>query len=285
MSNMPGELLAALEETAIGAARSAGLILINGWQDARDVGYKGDIDLVTDADHRSEEAIVAVIRARFPEHQVLAEEGSVGGQSQEYRWIVDPLDGTTNYAHGYPHFAISIAVERAGRTLLGVVFDPVMDEMFLARSGGGAQLNGRPLAVSAVNQLLRALMCSGFPYDRRRFGPVLKRWAHFARRCQALRRTGSAALDICYVAAGRFDAFWEDGLYPWDAAAGVLLVLEAGGRVTDFRGAAPDLASGEILATNRRLHEVMLAELAIVDGRQPRSQRLRGEARGRRNAS
>jgi myo-inositol-1(or 4)-monophosphatase len=278
----PGEKLASIEDTAIVAARSAGAILIDRWNEARNVSYKGEIDLVTDSDHRSEEAIVAVVRARFPEHQILAEEGSVGGQSQEYRWIVDPLDGTTNYAHGYPHFSVSIALERGGNTLIGVVFDPVRDELFLARSGGGAWLNGRPLAVSAVDQLLRALACSGFPYDRARFGPVLKRWAHFAGRCQALRRTGSAALDICYVAAGRFDAFWEDSLHPWDAAAGVLLVQEAGGRVTNFAGAPADMYAGEVLVTNGALHDVMIAELANANGRQPRSERVRSGPRRRR---
>jgi myo-inositol-1(or 4)-monophosphatase len=284
VSEKPEGLTAAMEDTAVAAARSAGRILIARWQEARDIQYKGESDLVTDADRRAEEAIVAMIRARFPEHRVLAEEGSAGGDSEEFRWIVDPLDGTTNYAHGYPHFAVSIAVERGGSTLIGVVFDPVLDELFLARNGGGAWMNGRPLAVSAVDQLLRALVCSGFPYDRRRFGPVLRRWAHFARRCQALRRTGSAALDICYVAAGRFDGFWEDGLHPWDTTAGVLLVLEAGGRVTDFRGVDPDLAHGEILATNGRLHDIMLAELATADGGPVRPQPSRGAARGRRNA-
>jgi myo-inositol-1(or 4)-monophosphatase len=268
-----GETLLEMEETALAAGRLAGEKLMEVWQDVREVRYKGTVDLVTDADHGSEALIVGLIRERFPGHQILAEEGSVGSQDGEYRWVIDPLDGTTNYAHGFPHFAVSIAVEHLGRPRIGVVVDPVLDETFLARAGGGAYLNGRPIRVSAVDQLLRALVTSGFPYDRHRLDSVLRRWAHFARRCQALRRTGSAALDICYVAAGRFDAFWEDGLYPWDSAAGVLLVREAGGMVSDFAGFEPDLANGEVVASNGILHASMLAELAAADGMNSRGQR------------
>ncbi len=247
-----------LAETAISAARTAGAILLDRWKTSRQIQFKGDINLVTDADRRSEEAIVSVLRSRFPHHQILAEEGSTGGNSDSYRWIIDPLDGTTNYAHGYPHFAVSIALERGGTVILGVVYDPILDELFLARAGEGATLNGQPLRVSNVDQLLRALICTGFPYDRTLFTNTLRRWDYFVRRAQGVRRDGSAALDICYVAAGRFDAFWEDNLFPWDAAAAVLMVQEAGGLVTGFDGGSPDVYRGDIVASNGLIHEAML---------------------------
>ncbi len=254
----PASLLA---ETAVAAARSAGAVLLERLKKTRRIQFKGEINLVTDADRKAEETIVTLLRARFPEHQILAEEGSTGGSSGHYRWIIDPLDGTTNYAHSYPHFAVSIALEQAGTVILGVVYDPVLKELFFATKGGGATLNGRPLQPSSVDQLLQALGCTGFPYDRSQFPATLHRWAYFVQRLQGVRRDGSAALDICYVAAGRFDLFWEDHLSPWDAAAGVLIAQEAGARVTSFQGDAPNIYHGDILATNGLLHPAMLEGL------------------------
>jgi myo-inositol-1(or 4)-monophosphatase len=185
--------------------------------------------------------------------------------SAEYRWIVDPLDGTTNYAHRYPHFAVSVGLERRGEIVVGAVFDPVRDELFLAQTGGGAYLNGHRLEVSATDQIIDSLLCTGFPYDRGSFGVSLRRWEQFVRTAQAVRRDGSAALDICYVAAGRFDGFWEDHLFPWDMAAALLIVREAGGTATDFRGNPGHAFGEELLATNGRIHRAMLATLAESD--------------------
>lgn len=262
MSDNPDLDLRVLSETAVAAAQTAGAVLLDRWKMARRIQFKGDINLVTDADRRSEDVIVSLLRSRFPDHQILAEEGSSGGASPRFRWIIDPLDGTTNYAHGYPHFAVSVALERAGSVILGAVYDPVLDELFLARAGEGATLNGQPLGVSSIDQLLRGLLCTGFPYDRRLFPASLRQWQYFVRRAQGVRRDGSAALDLCYVAAGRFDGFWEDHLFPWDAAAAVLIVREAGGVVTDFRGREPDIYRGDIVATNGHLHAAMLEGLA-----------------------
>jgi myo-inositol-1(or 4)-monophosphatase len=262
MNDLQSPPLSVLLEVAVHATRAAGAMLMERLGLDRRIEHKGVIDLVTDADRAAEEAIVALIRQRFPRHQILAEEGTRGGQDSPYRWIIDPLDGTTNYAHRYPHFAVSVAVELAGELVAGAVYDPVRDEVFSARAGGGAFLNGAPIAVSGTNFLLDSLLCTGFPYDRGEFGPSLRRWERFINSAQAVRRDGSAALDICYVAAGRFDGFWENHLRPWDAAAGMLMVQEAGGKLSGFEGGAPDLYSGELLASNGRIHEQMLAVLA-----------------------
>ena len=243
----------------------------------REMGFKGDIDLVTDADRASEAAVVASIRERFPSHQILAEEGTTGGTSDSFRWIIDPLDGTTNYAHGYPHFAVSVAAERDGVVVAGAVYDPVLDEMFSATLGTGAFLNGCPIAVSPVDDLLRSLLSTGFPYDRRLFGTNLRRWDYFVRHAQAVRRDGSAALDLCYVGAGRFDAFWEDHLRPWDVAAALLIVSEAGGLVSDFEDGPPDIYCGEIVASNGRIHRAVLDGIARAS---PHARSRRVEAEG-----
>ncbi|HEX9014787.1 MAG TPA: inositol monophosphatase family protein [Chloroflexota bacterium] len=257
--------LAQLADTAVHAARAAGAILLQELSNERRVEFKGAINLVTDADRRSEAAIVSIVRARYPEHQILAEEGSRSDGPSGYRWIIDPLDGTTNYAHRYPHFAVSIAVELDGEIAVGAVYDPVRDELFSAQAGQGAFVNGKPLSVSKTAGLLHGLLCTGFPYDRDQFGPSLRRWDRFIRRAQAVRRDGSAALDICYVAAGRFDGFWENHLQPWDAAAGLLVVREAGGTVSGFDGGVPDLYAGELVASNGLLHGDMLEVLAEVE--------------------
>lgn len=261
MSELQDPLKTSLHDTAVTAAKAAGAVLLDLWKRTRRIQFKGEINLVTDADRRAEETIVSMLRTRFPDHQILAEEGSRGGTSSSFRWIVDPLDGTTNYAHGYPHFAVSVALEVDGEVELGVVYDPILRELFTGERGGGASVNGRPLRVSSVREMLRALGCTGFPYDRSRFTATLRRWEYFVHRLQGVRRDGSAALDICYVAAGRFDVFWEDGLAPWDSAAACLIVQEAGGIVTGFRGEKPDIYRGDIVATNGMLHQAMLQGL------------------------
>ncbi|MGI5836077.1 MAG: inositol monophosphatase family protein [Chloroflexota bacterium] len=268
MNNRTDELhLATLAEVAASAAKAAGTVLLDHWKNGYAIHFKGDIDLVTDADRQAEATIVSLIRSRFPDHEILAEEGSGSGgtASSSYRWIIDPLDGTTNYAHRYPHFAVSIAVEQAGAIIVGTVYDPVLGELFEARVGEGAYLNGRPLQVSSVDRLLRALLCTGFPYDRKLFKPCLNRWEYFIRRSQAVRRDGSAALDVCYVAAGRFDGYWEEHLAPWDVAAGVLIVREAGGMVTGLQGQEPDIYRGGIVASNGLIHAELLQGLSDAD--------------------
>ncbi len=250
------------------AARAAGDVLVAEFGNERHIEYKGLIDLVTDADRQSEQTVVSILREHFPDHQILAEEGTSGGTSPRYRWIIDPLDGTTNYAHRYPHFAVSIGLEQDGEIAVGVVYDPVLDELFTAQSGSGAYLNGRQLHVSRAERLKRSLLCTGFPYDHSFLKASLRRWDQLVRDAQAVRRDGSAALDICYVAAGRFDGFWEDRLFPWDMAAGMLIAREAGSTVTDFRGSPPSVYRGELVVSNGLIHEAMLTSIAAADGMQ-----------------
>ena len=266
MSNHSDPSLSLLTEAAVAAARAAGTVLLEEFGNERHIEYKGIIDLVTDADRRSEQTVVSMLRGRFPDHQILAEEGTGGGTSSRYRWIIDPLDGTTNYAHRYPHFAVSIGLERDGEMVVGAVYDPVRDELFTAQAGSGAHLNGRRLRISQSDELLRSLLCTGFPYDHSFLEASLRRWEQFVREAQAVRRDGSAALDICYVAAGRFDGFWEDHLFPWDMAAATLIVREAGGTATDYRGLPTNVYQGELVASNGRLHEAMLTSIAAADG-------------------
>jgi myo-inositol-1(or 4)-monophosphatase len=254
----PRELL----EVAVELARAAGDVLRDGHGRAHAPERKGRIDLVTEYDRRSEALLLAGIRARFPDHAVLAEEsGAHAGAT--VRWLVDPLDGTTNFAHNYPFFCVSIGVEVAGRLSAAAVFDPVRDELFTAAAGGGAALNGHPIRVSDIERVEDALLVTGFPYDVREHPErILPRFAAFLSRAQGIRRDGSAALNLCYLAMGRFDGFWEDDLSPWDMAAGVLIVREAGGVVTDYGGEAFRLEARRILASNGRLHDEMKAILA-----------------------
>lgn len=252
---------------AIQIAREAGGILIDRLGRALQVFQKGDIDLVTEADLASEKLLIERINSHYPRHRILAEEsgasegvGAVPGEG-EWRWIIDPLDGTTNYAHGYPCFCVSIGVERAGRIEMGVVYDPTRDELFAAERGRGATMNERRVRVSAVEDLNRAMLCTGFPYNVRERPDFARDFTNFTLQAQAVRRDGSAALDLAYVACGRFDGFWENGLNPWDVAAGVLLIEEAGGRVTDFRGGPLDIYTPKVLASNGLLHEAMLRVL------------------------
>jgi myo-inositol-1(or 4)-monophosphatase len=252
---------------AVQIARDAGLILTERMgRKSLQVANKGVIDLVTEADLAAERFIIERIQTHYPRHAILAEESgaTVSVESaSEFKWIVDPLDGTTNYAHGYPVFCVSIALERAGEIILGVIYDPVRDELFAAERGLGATLNGRRIRVSEVEDLNRAMVCTGFPYDVRDRGDFARHFAHFIMHAQAIRRDGSAALDLAYVACGRFDGFFEEGLRPWDVAAGVLLVEEAGGRVSHYNGQPFNIYTPPILASNGLMHEPMMQVLAL----------------------
>jgi myo-inositol-1(or 4)-monophosphatase len=226
------------------------------------------VDLVTNFDHKAQEMIFDRLARLFPGHGFLAEEGLARGERAEFRWVFDPLDGTTNFAHRVPVFTVSIALEQGDRVILGVVYDPMREELFEAVEGEGARLNGRPIRVSAVDDLDRSLLATGFPYDLR-VSPVnnIAHFNNFLTRAQAVRRCGSAAMDLCYVACGRFDGFWELKLKPWDHAAGALIVREAGGRVTDFGGGEFDILSAESLASNGLIHEPMIRVLGLVKTR------------------
>jgi myo-inositol-1(or 4)-monophosphatase len=247
---------------AIQMAREAGRVLAEKFGRALRVTNKGDIDLVTEADIASERLIVERIRSYHPRHAILTEESgdvvALGDVDSKYKWIIDPLDGTTNYAHGYPVFCVSIALEHEGRVVVGVVYDPTRDELFAAERGQGATLNGRSLRVSETSELNDSLLCTGFPYDVRDRGDFARHFRNFIMRAQSVRRDGAAALDLAYVAAGRFDAFYEEGLRPWDVAAGVLLVEEAGGRVTHYDGSPFRVYTPPIAASNGLIHEAML---------------------------
>lgn len=271
----------ALMQVARQAALAAGTVLRLNFRQPHDITLKGVIDPVTESDLKSQEIIISLIRRAFPDHEFLAEEelgegGSGGGRgigdapalppTPTHRWIIDPLDGTVNFAHGFPMFCVSIACEVGGVLEVGVIYDPLRDELFEARRGGGALLNGRPLRVSVTEQMDAALLVTGFPYNiRERLPQTMARLHQMVARAQGVRRAGSAALDLCYVAAGRFEGFWEEGLKPWDTAAGVLLVAEAGGRLSTFAGEAYDIFAPTILATNGRVHQAMLEALRFAD--------------------
>jgi myo-inositol-1(or 4)-monophosphatase len=249
---------------AIRVAKDAGRLLRDRVGTRIDIDHKGAIDIVTDVDLASERLIREAISTYYPRHEILAEEGGLSESGSEYRWIVDPLDGTTNYAHGYPTFCVSIALECKGEVVLGVVCDPMRDELFTAELGGGAALNNRPIHVSKTADLMQGLLSTGFPYDIRTSKLTnLDHWANFAMNAQALRRDGAAALDLCYVACGRFDGFWELNLSPWDTAAGTLIVTEAGGRVTDFAGGPFSNYKLEVVASNGLIHDRMLEVLKL----------------------
>jgi myo-inositol-1(or 4)-monophosphatase len=252
-----------LKRVALKAARAAGRIHLERLRHFSVRRKSNPLDLVTEADHEAEAAIIAIIAKAFPSHAILAEESGLRAGRGAHRWIIDPLDGTTNFVHGFPQFCVSIAYERSGVVRLGVIYDAVSDECFFAEKGTGATLNGRPIRVSPTDHLASALLATGFPYDRRkrrRF--YLAFWEAFMMRVHGVRRAGSAALDLAYVACGRLDAFWEFGLKPWDVAAGALIVNEAGGRVTNMDGSEFDPGAGEIVASNRLLHSEMLATIA-----------------------
>jgi len=249
---------------AIDVARDAGGLLMQRLGVAK-VTNKSDIDLVTEADLASENLIIERIRSYYPQHGILAEESGeaslVGGTRGEWKWIIDPLDGTTNYAHSYPCFCVSIALEHAGVLEVGVVYDPVRDEMFAAERGNGATLNDRKITVSSVEELKNAMVCTGFPYNVRERPDFTRDFANFTMSAQAVRRDGSAALDLAYVACGRFDGFWEDGLSPWDIAAGKILIEEARGQVSNFENEPLSIYTKKVLASNGLVHDAMLRVL------------------------
>jgi myo-inositol-1(or 4)-monophosphatase len=263
-----------LMQVAKQAALAAGAVLRLNFQKPHDITLKGVIDPVTESDLQSQAIIISLIRQAFPDHEFLAEEdaGEVAGgrgplpPTHTHRWIIDPLDGTVNFAHGFPMFCVSIACEVAGVVEVGVIYDPLRDELFEACRGGGAFLNGRRLRVSDTQKLEAALLVTGFPYDiRERLAQTMARLHNLVAQAQGVRRAGSAALDLCYVAAGRFEGFWEEGLKPWDTAAGMLLVTEAGGRLSTFAGEPYQISAPTIVATNGRVHEAMLAALRLAE--------------------
>ncbi len=251
-------------------AREAGALLLPYFHQGLKIEYKGDADLVTAADRASEVLIRERISQQFPSHDVLGEEQGLNDQGGEYRWYVDPLDGTTNFAHGYPVFGVSMALENRtlGQRVAGVVYDPTRDELFAAEIGKGAQLNGKPIHVSKVAQLKECLLATGFPSHKRHKNPNIHFYHQITLRTHGVRRPGSAALDLCNVACGRFDGFWEFNLNPWDTAAGALIVEEAGGKVSRFDGSAFELNSSETLASNGMVHDALLKEFKeIFEGR------------------
>jgi myo-inositol-1(or 4)-monophosphatase len=249
-------------DIAIDVARQAGAVLRERFDQPRQVDYKGPFDLVTDADRASEQLIVSMLAKHVPDHTVIAEEGGGSQQDSPWTWLIDPLDGTNNYAHGFPFFCVSIALLRDNIPFLGVIYDPNRDELFAAQQGNGATCNNRPIYVSRAPTLSVSLLSTGFPYEYAT-NPA-NNAAEFTRMhnyVQGIRRAGSAALDLAYVASGRLEAHWELRLKPWDSAAGALLVLEAGGRLSDWRGGEWTPWSGDLIASNGFIHDEMIQVL------------------------
>ncbi len=246
------------------AAQAAGKVLKANLGTLQKIAYKGAVDIVTDVDRLSQETVYNALGTRFPTHSFLAEEDLNDNRGSEFCWIIDPLDGTTNYTHSFPFFCVSIALQKNNEIVVGVVYDPMRDEMFSAVKGKGATLNGNRIRVSSVEELDKSLLSTGFPYDIRESRENnLQHFSNFAIRTQAVRRCGSAAIDLCYVACGRFDGFWEMKLNPWDVAAGVVIVEEAGGRTSDFRGEKVDVFGKEVVASNDRIHMQMIKVLQV----------------------
>jgi myo-inositol-1(or 4)-monophosphatase len=254
---------------AIQTAREAGAIIQDFAMRRFEITHKGRINIVTEADLAAEKHIKEMITAKFPDHQILAEEsGASAHTTGDYRWIIDPLDGTTNFAHGLPCYAVSIGLEYKGEIILGVVFDCSRNELFAAERGSGATMNGEKINVSSIDQLEQSLLVTGFPYDvRERMNFYTPAWEAFLSHSQGVRRLGSAALDMCYVASGRFEGFWEWGLHAWDAAAAQLIVEEAGGKITKTDGSTFDLFVPDVLCSNALVHEQMIS--VIQDAKLP----------------
>jgi myo-inositol-1(or 4)-monophosphatase len=245
---------------AIETAREAGQILLERFGRKINISLKGDINLVTEADLASEKHIIEKIRSRYPKHSILAEESgeAIACGDGEWKWVIDPLDGTTNYAHGYPCFCVTLALEHRGEIVVGVTFDPTRDELFAAERGVGATLNNKPIRVSETEKLSDALLVTGFPYDARERENFARHFTGFTYKSRGIRRDGSAAIDMAYVACGRFDGFWEEGLHAWDVAAGVLLIEESGGRVSYYDDSKFSIYKPPICASNGRIHAEML---------------------------
>lgn len=256
--------MASYLETSKDIAREAGALLRNYLE--RRVGFelKGEFDLITEADRASEKLVVERLRSHFPSHGIVAEEGGGHAAPSEYRWYVDPLDGTTNFAHGFPMFNVTLALERGSELIAGVIYDPVQDEMFAAEHGGGAYLNNRRIRVSKTSRLQDSLVATGFPSRKRHLNVNVHFYYQMAMATHGVRRGGSAALDLAYVACGRLDAFWEFGLNPWDVAAGLLLIAEAGGALSDMHGGPVELRGPHLLADNGLIHSATLQLFAEI---------------------
>ncbi len=256
-------------ETAVEIAREAGTLLANYFERRVAFELKGEFDLVTEADRASEKLVVERLRSYFPAHAIVAEEGGGHESSSEYRWFVDPLDGTTNFAHSFPMFNVTLGLERAGEVIAGVIYDPLRQEMFSAERGAGAYLNNRRIRVSNTKTLSDSLASTGFPSRKRHHNVNIHFYYQLAMASHGVRRTGSAAIDLAYVACGRLDFFWEFGLKPWDQAAGTLLVEEAGGRVSDMKGSLhKTVGSDHLLADNGALHDQVLEVFKEIFGAQ-----------------
>jgi len=258
-------------EVALEAVKKAGEVLRSNLDNVGKIEYKGEKSIVTKVDLLSEKVIKETISKHFPGHSILGEEtGRDKKESSSYLWLVDPLDGTTNYAHSYPHFAVSIALQAKGELQLGVVYNPVREELFYAQEGRGAYLNGKKIRVSKIDALEESHLVTGFVYEKTNlFEENIIHFENFLRRAQSVRRDGSAALDLCYVACGRFDGFWELGLNAWDIAGGIVILEEAGGLVTDFGGRKIDLYGEELLATNGLIHNEMIKLLYLGRPKHP----------------
>ncbi len=256
-----------LYNLAVETAKSAGDYIQQQVSQVKQVDHKGRADLVTNIDRESEAMIVEAIGERFPEHAIIAEEKDYEKRDHDYRWVIDPLDGTTNFVHGYRHYAVSIGLHVKREPVIGVVYDPANEELFTAIRGQGAFLNGTKISVSKTNQLENSMLVTGIPYDMdEHWHRSFDLFKAFYYRTHGVRRDGSAALDMCYVASGRFDGFWEYNLHPWDVAAAMLIVQEAGGRVSDFKNGRSSIFDTEILATNGSVHTNMLDVIQAYPG-------------------
>ena len=254
-------------EVAEETAREAAKVLLENLGKVKEIEFKAKNSLVTEVDKLSEKIIISNIKKNFPAHDIFAEESGKDLSDSDYLWLIDPIDGTTNYAHAYPFFSISIALEVKGEVIAGLVYDPVKDEMFTAEKGKGAFLNGEPISVSKSDEINHSHLCTGFMHEVEWMVEAnIRHFGNFIRRARAVRRDGSAALDLCYVACGRFDGFWELGLNPWDTAAAVLIVKEAGGHLCKFNGDAYSIYDKEILATNSIIDEQMMEILSLKEG-------------------
>jgi myo-inositol-1(or 4)-monophosphatase len=251
-------------ETAAEIACQAGSLLRYYFERRVAFEMKGEFDLVTEADKASEKLVVERLKESFPDHGIVAEEGGGQDGASEYRWYVDPLDGTTNFAHSYPVWNVTLALEKSGELIAGVVFDPTRDELFTAERGAGAFLNGRRIHVSKVSRVADSLLCTGFPNHNRATNPNIHFFYELAMSAHGVRRSGSAAVDLAHVACGRLDGFWEIGLSPWDMAAGILLVEEAGGMCTDMKGGRHNLKSPHVLTDNRLIHQELIEVFSSI---------------------